>query len=553
MEFQQVYLSEQAKWQTALNQSQLIWPFAASHSAARAQMIANIRQGAVYHVRGKTILEEFFIQFTLEANQLRVENLLVLNCHSQKQVLQLVEQICRRFFKAQLVLNFPQEVNFQQRLFLDQGYQMIENKPTKAMYYKNGLVFGGGGSHGAYQIGVWLALEESQIPIHVVTGASVGALNGALFVQGDLDVAKELWQKLSTEQVMSFPKAAEKPEDLGGLMQQVASLTTHALVNRGVSTAPLQEILASRLSREKMQQSQTAFYFTVTRIRGMKEMAISYQPEFQENWLAWLMASASFFPAMALQEIDGEYYMDGGYRNNIPVDLAYDCGVTDCFMVDIQGPGLTKNVKKPAGVNLIPLHSPWSLGSFLLFSPQRSQENLTLGYLETRKALGQLKGNWYSFYADENLEQDWPVFWKQLQTRIGKKYLSGHDFIDKLRKYYSDRVVWEQCGQIFSELAGKYTGVTPKAIYRYQQFKETISEELAQATISVNDLSISEWLDKYYQDSPLSDNTQMKKRYDSLRQLSPEAFSKQLQEAYRKAPVSTVFVAYLIYLERGAL
>lgn len=36
---------------------------------------------------------------------------------------------------------------------------------------------------GAYEIGVWQALREMGIPIDLVTGTSVGAINGALIAQ----------------------------------------------------------------------------------------------------------------------------------------------------------------------------------------------------------------------------------------------------------------------------------------------------------------------------------------------------------------------------------
>ena len=51
---------------------------------------------------------------------------------------------------------------------------------------KLAIVLAGGGSRGAYQIGVWKALREMGIEYHIVTGASVGALNGAMMVQGGL-------------------------------------------------------------------------------------------------------------------------------------------------------------------------------------------------------------------------------------------------------------------------------------------------------------------------------------------------------------------------------
>lgn len=61
--------------------------------------------------------------------------------------------------------------------------------------FRYGIVFSGGGGKGAYQIGVWKYLHELGIDqkIHGVSGASVGALNSLLFLQGDYKKAEDLW------------------------------------------------------------------------------------------------------------------------------------------------------------------------------------------------------------------------------------------------------------------------------------------------------------------------------------------------------------------------
>ena len=58
---------------------------------------------------------------------------------------------------------------------------------------KRAIVLSGGGSKGAYQIGVWKALRKLNISYDIVTGTSVGALNSILLVQKSYLKALWLW------------------------------------------------------------------------------------------------------------------------------------------------------------------------------------------------------------------------------------------------------------------------------------------------------------------------------------------------------------------------
>ena len=61
---------------------------------------------------------------------------------------------------------------------------------------KVGIVLSGGGARGSYQIGVWKALNKLKIKYDIVTGTSVGALNGLLFVQKDYKKAYKIWKNI---------------------------------------------------------------------------------------------------------------------------------------------------------------------------------------------------------------------------------------------------------------------------------------------------------------------------------------------------------------------
>ena len=60
---------------------------------------------------------------------------------------------------------------------------------------KIGLVLGGGGGKGAYQVGVWKALREYKIEKYIthISATSIGSLNSLLFVNKELDKAIDIF------------------------------------------------------------------------------------------------------------------------------------------------------------------------------------------------------------------------------------------------------------------------------------------------------------------------------------------------------------------------
>lgn len=73
---------------------------------------------------------------------------------------------------------------------------------------KVGLALSGGGAIGAYEVGVVKALAESGTDVHVVSGASIGALNGAIVASSSelLQASErmaEIWTHLGNGNVLS--------------------------------------------------------------------------------------------------------------------------------------------------------------------------------------------------------------------------------------------------------------------------------------------------------------------------------------------------------------
>lgn len=71
-----------------------------------------------------------------------------------------------------------------------------------------GLVLCGGGAKGAYQVGVFKALEELGISqqVRMISGSSIGAINGALFLQYNADEIEQIWTSCNWPSVFGLSK-----------------------------------------------------------------------------------------------------------------------------------------------------------------------------------------------------------------------------------------------------------------------------------------------------------------------------------------------------------
>ena len=98
------------------------------------------------------------------------------------------------------------------------------------------LVLAGGGARGSYQVGVWRALMELDWHPQIITGTSVGSLNGAMFVLDQYETARDMWLAIRSKDVMELP---EEDADLSALHQFLRSVVKAG----GMDVTPLEEIV----------------------------------------------------------------------------------------------------------------------------------------------------------------------------------------------------------------------------------------------------------------------------------------------------------------------
>lgn len=433
----------------------------------------------------------------------------------------------------------------------------------KPLYYKTGLVLAGGGARGAYQIGAWRALKELGIDFEIITGTSVGALNGGLILQGDLESAEIMWSQIDTGKILTFPgMGLEKGFSVNAVLREMQHFAMSAVMSQGVSTKPLQQLIQRLLDEEKMAQKQQELFLCTTQLPQMKEVVVSFKETPQGEFHRWLLASSSFFPAMEATKIEGKYYVDGGYRNNIPVDVALQQGATELIIIDVKGPGLTKPVTVPPEIPVITVSSPWSLGAVLLFDGARSQWNIQLGYLETLKAFGGYLGYWYTFahVATDPAVKNWRQAFSQGVIRslsLEEKALLDTPSImaelrKKIRNSYEDRGTSAMMAVYLLEMCGKILGVSPVERYTIDEMVKLIREKLAGNWLAEKPeegmlLSLQEWLRLYADELPLpTDKQQVIFFYRQLKANPPDQL---VLSAASLAPIVYLVAKTLIWLE----
>ncbi len=56
----------------------------------------------------------------------------------------------------------------------------------------------------------------------------------------------------------------------------------------------------------------------------------------------WVMASASCFPAFPIYNINGKSYIDGGYYDNLPIDIAFKMVASEVIDISLHNDFVTK-------------------------------------------------------------------------------------------------------------------------------------------------------------------------------------------------------------------
>ncbi|MGI5997757.1 MAG: patatin-like phospholipase family protein [Lutispora sp.] len=362
-----------------------------------------------------------------------------------------------------------------------------------------GLVLGGGGAKGSYEIGVWKALRELEIPLIAVAGTSVGALNGAMIVQDDYEKAYDLWTSISVETIISMNKEISDL-DSHQKAEETMRLIKAAINSGGLDVTPLKKLLTMAVNEDKIRKSHMDFGIVTFSLTDRKPMAMFKEEIPEGEMVDYLLASASF-PAFKPMEIGGKKFIDGAVYDNLPVSLMLQKKIYNVISVDVSGVGRVRKVKDK-DLNLIQIKNSENLGPMLVFDMERARRNIEIGYYDTMKVFGRYKGKYYYFTDTRNDikldENHIKLVYRFLGIDWDKRFSPQNKFIiykliRVLKSYSSERKFRNTDGVVSAaaEISAEVMGIERCREYSLNELIDIIIEQynLKKADVALADFS----------------------------------------------------------------
>lgn len=264
-----------------------------------------------------------------------------------------------------------------------------------------GLALEGGGAKGAYHVGAYKALRELNVEIGGISGTSIGAINGAMMVQGDYDLLEKIWFSVNSYELFDIDEKAII--DLKNLnineinFSYLLHQSKEILNNRGLDITKIRTLFDTYIDEEKVRSSNIEFGIVTVDLTDKKPLEL-YKEDIPKGKLVDFLIASANLPAFKIEEVDGKKYLDGGFYNNLPINLLCKKGYKDIIAVRTMAKGIVRRVReKDVRVTYIQ-PADGSLGSTLSildFNREKADELIKLGYYDTMKVFKKLKGSKY--------------------------------------------------------------------------------------------------------------------------------------------------------------
>lgn len=255
------------------------------------------------------------------------------------------------------------------------------------------LVLGGGGAKGSYEVGVWKALNKLNMKFDIVTGVSIGSINGAFYVANEYKKCLKMWQKITTSDLFDVAIGSKmSKEDIKLLVKQMST--------GGISFSNAYNFLKKNINEEKVRKSKINYGLVTVSLTNKKPRFLTKEQIPYGKLVDYICASSICYPFVHTQDINDESFIDGGFYDGIPINLAIDMGATEIVAVDLSVLAINKKPKdKNVKVDVIKMKDKTPLT--LTFTKEYADKNIKYGYNDTMKHFNKLDGNIYTFKKND--------------------------------------------------------------------------------------------------------------------------------------------------------
>lgn len=209
---------------------------------------------------------------------------------------------------------------------------------------KVALVLGGGGAKGMAHVGVLKVLEQAGVPIDMICGTSIGSLVGGLYAMGysaqqlDTLVRSQDWDFLLSDRISLKQMNVSDRE----LKDQYLYTVPLSKFSKGAFTQQALvkgQNLANLFSRLSMGYHDSIDFNTlpIPFACVATDMVKFQEVDLHSGHVAQAMRASMSIPAMFTPvRIDSMVLVDGGLRNNFPVDVAKKMGADYIIGVNLN-------------------------------------------------------------------------------------------------------------------------------------------------------------------------------------------------------------------------
>lgn len=360
---------------------------------------------------------------------------------------------------------------------------------------KIGFVLEGGGVRGAYQGGVLKALSENDILPKVITGTSIGALNGALIALGKLDKLLELYNNFDIDLFFKLDQEVIKKFDLESATIKEFSQLTWAmfqlLLQGGVNIDPFKEMIEEEIDERELRSSEIELGMVTLGIPKIQPLEVFVEDIPQGKLHEYLLASA-YLPIFKAEE---RRYVDGWFVDNAPLDLLMKKGPFDeIYVIRSHSGGITRSAWKGEGITLITPSR--QVGRSFDLSRDKMQDNLLMGYYDTLRILKGYQGTRYYFKELPDLRE--ALLTPEVLSQLSHQF-SMMEHYDHERYFYEELLpglaralglgVESNYQDVLLELlekGGDYLKIKPYELYDLDTYLEELRRALGKKNVEWN-------------------------------------------------------------------